>query len=409
MKRLIKLTLFVLVLHCCIACSVDANATAKGICGKEATYEDDGKGTMTISGKGVVDSLPTQPQTNSGGSESLKKIVISEGITSINVGLSKWIYLNSIESVVLPDTIQDIGSTFSGTKIKEIILPQGIKVLGDKSFYNCAELKNVVLSNNLVEIGDSAFCRCTKLSEIVIPKSVIKIGKNALENADNLMRVDNKSSVVCELPTKREGSLKLLQTFFVDGKQVTSVPANKIAIGKWNSYKVTLKLAGGKLIGKGIKYHVYNTEEKLPKARKKGYIFCGWLQKNSGYDVTCDRISSSLSRAVTFKAIFKKVVKKKTKKKTTLTLKNAIIGSGSSHIVVKVSNNKKMDKSVVFKIEMSKNCKKNKRGISCNYVKKNKDIIITIKKRKGKFVKVSWGDSGDSESTLKSPEYLIAK
>ncbi|WP_026835092.1 leucine-rich repeat domain-containing protein [Eubacterium xylanophilum] len=263
-----KIMIFVSVFIFSLGISNYASAETKGSCGKNATYIDDGKGTLTITGTGSVDSIPSDGNKVVGASTGIKKLIIGEGITSINCNFT-YEYMNAIEEVKLPSTIVDINKTFNMTKLKSITIPGSVKVIEKSAFENCSNLTSVVLENGISEIEDKAFLACTKLKEITIPKSVTRIGKSIIENTNSLMKVDNKSNQVCPLPTKRLGALKLYQTFFVDDKKVTAVPACKMAIGKWNSYKVTLKLSGGKLVGKkSLNTHTIHQRNCL-KQRKK--------------------------------------------------------------------------------------------------------------------------------------------
>ncbi|MCR5796522.1 MAG: leucine-rich repeat domain-containing protein, partial [Eubacterium sp.] len=297
---------------------------------------------------------------------------------------------------------------FSHTSIKSIVLPEGITVIDDEAFAGCYELESITLGEKTTEIGKKAFYDCTSLKEITIPKTVTKIGEGALEHADNLMKVDNKSAQTCPLPTKRLGAYPLWQTFFVDGNKTTEVPAGKVVLGKWNSYKVTLKLSGGKLVGKRISKHTYNSSEKLPKVKKKGYVFCGWKLKSSSLGITVETIRKTISKPTVYKAIFKKVTKKKTGKKTTITLKNPKIEGCNSNLHIKVFSNKKASKNATtFVLNLDKKKIAKKAGIVCKYLPKKNKVEIKGNNKNAKKVKVYWGDDGDTESELFSKEYSI--
>jgi hypothetical protein len=65
--------------------------------------------------------------------------------------------------------------------IVEVIIPAGIRTIGDEAFKNCAELKKVLFEGGslLEQIGKDAFNGCIKLTGITIPKTTRTIGDYA--------------------------------------------------------------------------------------------------------------------------------------------------------------------------------------------------------------------------------------
>ena len=62
---------------------------------------------------------------------------------------------------------------FEESNIKQVIIPNSVKGLGDWAFANCEQLREVVFERDsrLESIGDSCFINC-RLASVVIPKSV---------------------------------------------------------------------------------------------------------------------------------------------------------------------------------------------------------------------------------------------
>ena len=58
-----------------------------------------------------------------------------------------------------------------GPSLRELLLPAGIRSIGEYAFYNCTGLKRVRLSAGPVQIGNGAFMNCGALSEIVFDAS----------------------------------------------------------------------------------------------------------------------------------------------------------------------------------------------------------------------------------------------
>lgn len=67
----------------------------------------------------------------------------------------------------------------NGSKIKSVIIPEGIVSIGSQAFENCRALEKVTLPETLELIDHSAFKDCSSLRNITIPKNVNSIGTDA--------------------------------------------------------------------------------------------------------------------------------------------------------------------------------------------------------------------------------------
>lgn len=76
-----------------------------------------------------------------------------------------------------------------------LVIPDGIKEIGERAFNDCHNLKEVLLPYSVTTIGDRAFCRCKGLTGINIPNSVVRIGELAFFGCDNLSSIHLPSSV----------------------------------------------------------------------------------------------------------------------------------------------------------------------------------------------------------------------
>ena len=74
--------------------------------------------------------------------------------------------------------------------IKNVVIKEGVTIVGDYAFYGCSALEQVTLPESLTEIGSSAFSSCDKLKSISVPAGVEKIGSNAFDHTSSLERVD---------------------------------------------------------------------------------------------------------------------------------------------------------------------------------------------------------------------------
>ena len=89
--------------------------------------------------------------------------------------------------------INSTDSSFSGSEIMSIALPDTIKKISDGTFAYCAHLKQVILPKYLEKICSEAFYECSELEEIIIPKYVDLIEGYAFSFCYGLQTLDFKS------------------------------------------------------------------------------------------------------------------------------------------------------------------------------------------------------------------------
>lgn len=161
--------------------SIKANAAAKGKCGPNATWSLSDDGTLTISGKGAVYGYPWDYAL-----DSIKSIVIKEGITSIwNIYDSNYfIGVNSIyykgmvnlTSATIPSTLTDVtGGLFENSRLQKVTFTGKPKVIPASLFQNCKFLKSIKLPSSITTIEEYAFAGCTGLTSIQLPANLKRI------------------------------------------------------------------------------------------------------------------------------------------------------------------------------------------------------------------------------------------
>lgn len=84
---------------------------------------------------------------------------------------------------------------FAGTKIREVVIPSSVILIGDLAFVFCSSLKQITIPSSLISIGKGAFGFCTSLTHIIIPSSVKLIGDYAFINCESLIQITIPSSV----------------------------------------------------------------------------------------------------------------------------------------------------------------------------------------------------------------------
>lgn len=178
----------------------DVMAATSGSCGTNSTWSYN-NGVLTISGKGEVDSRPWREY-----GDSITKIVIQEGITSIEVmsafdgyeavsqvslpnsltNIDTYAFYNctSLQSIIIPKNLTSCGmNCFSGSGLRTVTISEGAKSIPSNLFSHCEKLQTVNFPKSLVEIGNFAFSNCTALESVSIPKGVTKSGTSCFSDS----------------------------------------------------------------------------------------------------------------------------------------------------------------------------------------------------------------------------------
>ena len=288
MKRI--LTVCSLILLSCLCIRVDSWAKGyreKGEMGSHCIGFFDGKGTLTIKGKGEVRTM-----TFFNGSP-VKKIIVTEGITAIgNAGLADY---NELTKLILPDTLHTLEWYSFGKckKLKTIHIPLKVKLIPFAAFEDCQSLESVELPKGLRTIYGNAFNGCNSLERIVIPDSVTHLDRHVFRNCQKLKtivlpralkkanlsfdrclalrKIKNRSSLPIRLNT-----VSGRRVWRVNGKRTTVLKANETAKTRGTKYRISYDLCGGKALGQLPKTRYYGEKVDIPRAEREGYEFLGW-------------------------------------------------------------------------------------------------------------------------------------
>ena len=72
---------------------------------------------------------------------------------------------------------------------EEVVIPEGIQIIGRKAFAHNQHLRRVELPEGLEVVGIAAFENCTSLEELWLPDSLTTLDYKAFLGCDNLKRL----------------------------------------------------------------------------------------------------------------------------------------------------------------------------------------------------------------------------
>ena len=131
--------------------------------------------------------------------QDIEKISIKEGIKII--GERSFYKSKKLKKIILPDSLEKIeASAFSGCEnLEEIILPRNLKHIDYRAFADCKRLKRIVIPDNVESIDWGAFSGCENLEEVILPKNLKKLSDQLFLNCKKLKYVE-LPKVLTELP-----------------------------------------------------------------------------------------------------------------------------------------------------------------------------------------------------------------
>jgi uncharacterized repeat protein (TIGR02543 family) len=118
------------------------------------------------------------------GNDDITSVVIPASVKTI--GGNVFSYCTGLRKVTFKGPLTSMGTgVFYGAGLTAASIPDGISVLPDSTFCNCASLTDVTIPANITEIDEDAFSGAGSLQHIVIPATVTKIGKEAFAGWDD--------------------------------------------------------------------------------------------------------------------------------------------------------------------------------------------------------------------------------
>lgn len=165
--------------------------------------------TLMLSGFGSMENFYEAPWDQ--WSHSIKKIVLSDGITTIGNNAFKN---TDITLIQLPSTLKSIGNTsFFNTLLIDIDLPNSLESIGSWAFGNCKSLNTIVVPDTVSFIDEDAFVDCTNLTKAILPTNLENISYGIFSDCEklsevimpkNLKRIEKRAFYNCAWLSKLE-------------------------------------------------------------------------------------------------------------------------------------------------------------------------------------------------------------
>lgn len=123
-----------------------------------------------------------------GNCEKLRNINLPDSV--LYIGEDSFERCKNLSVVTLPSQLKEISaSTFFGSGIKEILLPDYLETIGNKAFSCCRHLKKIKIPSQTKAIGKEAFNACESLESIILPSNVETIGAAAFRLCRSLKEI----------------------------------------------------------------------------------------------------------------------------------------------------------------------------------------------------------------------------
>lgn len=112
---------------------------------------------------------------------------------------------NEAINVTVPATfrglpVTDIGnSAFMGVNLASITLPEGLKSIGSRAFFNVSGICEIVIPDSVTYIGESCFANCTAVKTLTLGAGVESVGEKAFFGMKSLEKLYYNSKGITEI------------------------------------------------------------------------------------------------------------------------------------------------------------------------------------------------------------------
>jgi uncharacterized repeat protein (TIGR02543 family) len=143
----------------------------------------------------------------------------------------------------------EISDALACQQLREVTLPEGVTVIGDKAFAKCIALEKINIPSTVSSIGFESFMDCKNLQEITLPEGLTELGQGAFGRCASLKTMDIPGSVEVIPAYLLSGCTSLEEVRIGEG--VTSIKDNAFA---GNDSMHTLHIPRSVEKAQGLKY-----------------------------------------------------------------------------------------------------------------------------------------------------------
>lgn len=151
--------------------------------------------------------------------DRMQGVVYKQGFTIDGDTLVK--YKGKDQDIVIPDGIRVIGpSAFAGNPFaRRIVIPEGVTILSRWAFYYCTSLRQIVIPKSVRSIGEEAFRICRMLESVELPEGLETIEQLTFSGCAFLRNVSMPASVSFLGPRAFWGC-KRLESVTLGGREI---------------------------------------------------------------------------------------------------------------------------------------------------------------------------------------------
>ena len=285
------------------AALADGDVVGSGSCGTNATWTLTGTGynlTLTISGSGAMKNYGegTSPWFScSDYGSKIKTIIIENGITTIG---AYAFYGCDVNNVTISDSVTKIynGAFSTCNSLTTITIPDSVTYLGTRVFFDSA-LVNITIPGSVKNLSNELFLSCYYMTSVTISDGVTSIGECTFCDCAGLTEITLPDSVTRIVESALANTRRLNR--IVVPASVTSIASSAF---NYSSDELTILCEKGSYAEefakkKGIKYqyycrtHSWNTSYTVDKEAT-----CTEEGSESIHCSVCDIIDESTIRTI---------------------------------------------------------------------------------------------------------------
>ena len=166
-----------------------------------------------------------------------KLVVNNKSYITENIGDFAFEQCESLTSIKLPNSLKNICKfSFAGTNLTDIIIPNGVKIIGESAFLECYELVDIIIPDSLNSIGFDPFEECNSLQPRIIKDGIKYLGNkvNKYIIAWDIIDTEQKSYII-------QNGCKIINGFCFQNSDATEIvmPNGLLNIDAYAFYQCT--------------------------------------------------------------------------------------------------------------------------------------------------------------------------